>query len=51
MSRKTNEQELFDGLKALSDSAFPKECANCGRVNHSPEDFVAQSEDLGGRSG
>lgn len=51
MSNDTNDQELLDGLKALSDSAFPKECANCGRVYHSPEDFVTQSENLGGRSG
>jgi hypothetical protein len=42
---------LFEGLKALSDNAFPKECATCGRVYHSPEDFVQQSEDIAGRSG
>jgi hypothetical protein len=43
--------ELFEGLKALSDSAFPKECATCGRVYRSPQDFVQQSEDISGRSG
>lgn len=47
----SREQELFEGLKALSDSAFPKECATCGRVYRSPQDFVQQSEDIAGRSG
>lgn len=51
MSNDAKDLELFEGLKALSDSAFPKECANCGRVYHSPEDFVAQSEGVGNRSG
>lgn len=43
--------ELFKGLKALSDNAFPKECAVCGRVYHSPRDFIQQSESIAGRSG
>ncbi len=47
----SREQELFEGLKALSDSAFPKECATCGRVYRSPQDFVQQSADIAGRSG
>lgn len=51
MSNDTDDLELFEGLKALSQSAFPKECANCGRVYHSPEDFVAHSEGVAGRSG
>ena len=51
MPESRSDQELFDGLQALSDSAFPKECASCGRVYHSPRDFVTQSESIGGRSG
>lgn len=51
MSESNPDQELFDGLQALSDTAFPKECASCGRVYHSPQDFVTQSESIGGRSG
>ena len=47
----SREKELFEGLKALSDSAFPKECATCGRVYRSPQDFVQQSDDIAGRSG
>ena len=47
----SNEEELFEGLKALSDSSFPKECATCGRVYRSPQDFVQQSDDIAGRSG
>lgn len=51
MGNKVSNLELFEGLKALSDNAFPKECATCGRVYRSPEDFVQQSEDIAGRSG
>jgi hypothetical protein len=51
MNKKLRNLELFEGLKALSDNSFPKECATCGRVYHSPEDFVQQSEDIAGRSG
>lgn len=51
MDKNSRNLELFEGLKALSDNAFPKECATCGRVFRSPEDFVQQSQDIGGRSG
>ncbi len=37
------EGTLFEGLQALSDSAFPKECSRCGRQYHSPRDFVRES--------
>lgn len=37
------ERQLFADLKALSDSAFPKQCSTCGRVYHSPEDFFNHS--------
>lgn len=39
----TDEQQLFADLKTLSDSAFPKQCATCGRVYESPEDFIQNS--------
>ena len=51
MDQKPQDLELFEGLKALSDTAFPKECATCGRVYESPEDFIQQSEGIAGRSG
>lgn len=46
MSDHSTEQEwqLFADLKALSDSAFPKRCATCGRVYNSPEDFFRHSK-------
>lgn len=37
------EGSLFDGLQALSDSTFPKECSQCGRQYDSPHDFVRHS--------
>lgn len=39
-----SEYQLFADLKALSDSAFPKQCATCGRVYNSPEDFFRHSK-------
>ena len=39
--------DLFAGLKALADSAFPKVCANCGRTYQSAEDFLSQTQGLG----
>jgi hypothetical protein len=37
------EGNLFEGLQALSDSAFPKRCSRCGRQYDSPTDFVRHS--------
>lgn len=34
----------FEGLRPTGESTFPKECANCGRVYESPEDFFDQTE-------
>lgn len=47
----SDEQDLFEGLQALSDSAFPKECGNCDRVYASPEDFFNHSRSINDRSG
>lgn len=41
--RSNSDFELFADLQSLSDSAFPKECATCGRVYRSPEDFFRES--------
>lgn len=38
------EGSFFEGLQALSDSAFPKTCSKCGRQYDSPDDFVRQSD-------
>lgn len=38
-----SEHQLFADLKALSDSAFPKQCSTCSRIYHSPEDFFRHS--------
>lgn len=44
--------ELFAGLKALAASAFPKQCAACGRRFDSVEQYIAATEKVGGpRSG
>lgn len=37
------EGRFFEGLQALSDSAFPKTCSKCGRRYDSPDDFFRQS--------
>ena len=38
--------ELFDGLKALVESAFPKRCANCGRIYESEEQFLLETQEI-----
>lgn len=35
--------EVFDGLQALSDSAFPKQCASCGKQYAGLEQLVAET--------
>lgn len=42
---------LYDNLKTLTETAFPKTCATCGQVFNSPEDFVKESEAIPGSSG
>lgn len=34
---------LFDGLRALANSAFPKHCSNCGRTYASAEQFLQET--------
>ena len=44
-------QDLFAGLKALSDASFPKHCANCGATYDTVEDYVGRTDDVSGVSG
>lgn len=41
MSEYDDMKELYSGLKALSESTFPKKCACCGAVYKNSEDFFA----------
>lgn len=43
--------ELYKSLQALSDMAFPKVCATCGKRYESVDDFVAQTKAIRGASG
>ncbi len=36
--------ELFRGLKSLSQTAFPKKCPTCGRVYENEEQYIAATE-------
>ena len=38
--------ELFNGLKVLAESSFPKKCANCGRTFESAEQYLLETEDI-----
>lgn len=35
--------DFFSGLRALADSAFPKHCANCGKVFASADQFILET--------
>ena len=36
-----DQQEFYSNLRELAESAFPKQCRNCGRSYASAEEFVA----------
>jgi len=38
--------QLFEGLKALAESAFPKQCKTCGRVFETAEQFLLEARGL-----
>jgi len=38
-----SQKELYAGLQALVDTAFPKHCNVCGRVYQTAEDFIRQT--------
>lgn len=42
----SEELDLFKGLKALSDSSFPKRCGNCGRIFNTTEQYLKETEKL-----
>jgi hypothetical protein len=44
------DQELFSGLRQLTDSAFPKRCANCGREYRNAAEFLAATQRTGAQS-
>ena len=44
--RVTMDQELFDGLNALAESAFPKSCACCGRTYKTAKEFLHETEKI-----
>ncbi|MFZ1983281.1 MAG: hypothetical protein WAU91_02640 [Desulfatitalea sp.] len=46
-----NLDTLFEGLKALSESAFPKQCAVCGRTYATVEQFIKETESIQKKSG
>ncbi|HEY6527063.1 MAG TPA: hypothetical protein VIZ65_00090 [Cellvibrionaceae bacterium] len=45
------DKRIYDGLKVLAASAFPKWCAQCGAVYTSAEDFFAKTQTQPGKSG
>ena len=45
------EQELYAGLQAIADEAFPRTCGTCGRRIESAADFIRQTQAIRGRSG
>lgn len=36
-------KDWHDGLRAMAESAFPKKCANCGRIYNTAEEFLAET--------
>ena len=40
------DSELFDGLNALAESAFPKKCACCGRSYKTAKEFLHATEKI-----
>lgn len=42
---------LYQGLQALSDSAFPKKCTTCGRIYETIDDFLLQTDEIRNKSG
>ncbi len=43
--------EIYAGLRELARGAFPRRCANCGRVYESSTQFLSETEALRGNSG
>jgi len=45
------DEALFSGLQALVDTAFPKNCSNCGRVYETADDYARATHSIFGQSG
>lgn len=41
MSKATDNEDIYAGLRHLADSAFPKRCAACGRIYQDAAEFLA----------
>ncbi len=46
-----NLSDLFSGLKALAETAFPKHCNTCGKVYESVEQYTRETVDINGKKG
>lgn len=44
-------KDLYANLQALSKTAFPKKCSNCGRIFETEEDFVLKTRSCDNQSG
>jgi hypothetical protein len=42
---------LFDGIRALAESAFPKRCGTCGRTFEDAKEFLLETQRIGGKTG
>lgn len=50
-SKENNLELLYPGLQALSDSASPKKCANCGLIYETMDDFLSPTKEISQKSG
>ncbi|HAF44238.1 MAG: hypothetical protein A2100_01480 [Sideroxydans sp. GWF2_59_14] len=46
MSKQTNQDDIYAGLRQLADSAFPKRCKFCGREYLNSAEFLAATRPL-----
>ena len=46
MADNFSDDRLFKDLRSLAESAFPKNCANCGREYETAEDFLKQTQHI-----
>ena len=44
MSKATDNEDIYAGLRHLADSAFPKRCAACGRIYQNAAEFLAATQ-------
>jgi len=42
------ENELFSGLKALSESSFPKVCKSCGKKYETADEYLHETQTING---